>query len=112
MGKSFGYGEKNPEGERILETSIGHDQVISHTCLLQWNNHLMIYQTREESAQIDYMLLRPQNRKECSNFWVLPVESSPGLHWLLIVILHKWQDHNTVHLQGGWVAYTMLSPSE
>ena len=80
----FGFGERNPEGERILEFAVANNLVICNSMFEKRTNHLVTYQSGGSTSQVDYILVRQQIFRLVTNTKVLPGEECTPQHKLLI----------------------------
>ena len=80
----FGYGQRNEEGERILEFATAHDLVIGNSLFKKPENHLVTYQSGGHHSQIDYILLRSCDMKHTRNIKVINSEECVSQHRLLV----------------------------
>ena len=53
-----GYGERNADGDRVLEFAVANDFVIGNTFFVKRDSHLITYQSGNAKTQIDFILLR------------------------------------------------------
>ena len=58
-----GYGERNADGDRVLEFAVANDFVIGNTFFVKRDSHLITYQSGNAKTQIDFILLRKRNLK-------------------------------------------------
>ena len=79
-----GYGERNTEGERILEFATANDLLVGNTRFIKRETHLITYQSGDLSTQVDYVLYRKSFRKEVTNVKVIPGEECASQHRLLV----------------------------
>ena len=56
-----GFGRRNLEGERIVESAVAHNLVVSNSLFTNRERHLVTYQSGENQSQIDYILVKRQN---------------------------------------------------
>ena len=82
----FGYGERNYEGNRLLEFAVAHDLVIGNTLFKKRNSHLITYRTKDHETQVDYILFRRNLRKYIRDVKVIPEEECLKPHQLLILV--------------------------
>ncbi|XP_060771234.1 uncharacterized protein slc22a21 isoform X2 [Neoarius graeffei] len=80
----FGYGERNPEGVRILDFAVANDLVINNSLFQKRASHLITYQSGVSSTQVDYILTRRCNFKHVINTKVVPNEECALQHKLLL----------------------------
>jgi len=52
-----GYGDRNTEGERILEFATANDLVIGNTLFIKRESHLVTFQSAGRKTQIDFEML-------------------------------------------------------
>ena len=75
-----GYGERNADGDRVLEFAVANDFVIWEYFLCQKrSSHLITYQSGN-----DFILLRKRNLKMAKDIKVIPSEECVPQHKLLI----------------------------
>lgn len=80
MHRGFGYGERNSEGVSILDFAVACDLMIINS-LFKKEDHLVTFKSSLTKAQIDYFVIRANNRilcKDCkvipSNIWGLSID--------------------------------------
>ena len=61
----FGYGDRNPEGEDILNFAIVYDLMIANTFLRKRQSHLVTFSSGQHSSQIDFVLTRREDKRAC-----------------------------------------------
>ena len=79
-----GYGERNADGDRVLEFAVANDFVIANTFFVKRDCHLITYQSGNAKTQIDFILLRKRNLKMAKDNKVIPSEECVPQHKLLI----------------------------
>ena len=79
-----GYGERNADGDRVLEFAVANDFVIGNTFFVKRDSHLITYQSGNAKTQIDFILLRKRNLKMAKDIKVIPSEECVPQHKLLI----------------------------
>jgi len=89
---SKGFGDRNEEGERILECAESLDLAITNTFFEKREEHLITYKSGNSETQIDYILVRKQDLKMVKNCKVIPGEEVVSQHRLLCVTLHLLED--------------------
>ena len=67
-----GYGERNADGDRVLEFAVANDFVIGNTFFVKRDSHLITYQSGNAKTQIDFILLRKRNLKMAKDIKVIP----------------------------------------
>ena len=80
----FGYGERNKEGERILEFALAHDLIIGNTLFMKKDDHLITFASNPNKTQIDYFLFRRRLRGLLKDVKVIPGEECLTQHRLLL----------------------------
>ena len=79
-----GYGQRNQEGERILEFATAHDLVVGNSFFKKSEQHLITYRSGGHSSQIDYILLRKSDLRLTKNIKVINGEECVSQHRLLV----------------------------
>ena len=79
----YGYGLRNPEGDRILEFAMANNLVVSNSWFKKPDNHLITYKSGGGKTQIDYILLRRKDLKHVKDVKVIPGEECATQHRLL-----------------------------
>ena len=87
-----GYGERNADGDRVLEFAVANDFVIGNTFFVKRDSHLITYQSGNAKTQIDFILLRKRNLKMAKDIKVIPSEECVPQHKLLICETWWWND--------------------
>jgi len=54
----YGFGERNPDGERILEFCDAMELIVTNTCFKRQKNKLATYVSCDTVSTIDYLLLQ------------------------------------------------------
>ena len=80
----LGYGERNADGDRVLEFAVANNFVIGNTFFVKRDSHLITYQSGNAKTQIDFILLRKRNLKMAKDIKVIPSEECVPQHKLLI----------------------------
>ena len=80
----FGYGARNPEGERILDFGVAHNMVVGNTLFKKRDSHLITYVSGDHKTQVDYVLFRSGLRKLLKDVKVIPNEECLPQHRLLV----------------------------
>ena len=75
----FGYGTRNPEGERVLDFALSQDMVVTNTYYKKRDSRLITYQTGQPpekviKTQVDYILVRAHDKKIIRDVKVIPGE--------------------------------------
>ena len=69
-----GYGQRNREGERILESMESLDLALVNTVFNKNEEHLITYKSGGNSSQIYFIITRRADLKEMRDFKVIPGE--------------------------------------
>ncbi|KAK3896219.1 hypothetical protein Pcinc_000141 [Petrolisthes cinctipes] len=75
-----GYGERNTEGERILEFGFAMDMLVANTVFKKRESHLVTYESGTAKTRVDYLLVRKKDRKLLSDVKVIPSEEIVTQH--------------------------------
>ena len=89
----FGHGEKNQEGDNILEFSQAYDLALGRSFFKKREEHYVTYMSETNRTVIDYILVRRQYLiylKECK---VIPGESIASQHRLLVASMEFKAHH-------------------
>ena len=80
----FGYGNRNQEGEEILNFAIAYDLMLANTFFRKRHSHLVTYNSGQHSSQIDFILTRGEDKHNCLDCKVIPSECVVSQHKLVI----------------------------
>ena len=80
----FGYGNRNIEGERLLEFAVANNLIVGNTQFKERESHLITYSSGENNSQIDYILYPKSFKKSVINVKVMPGEECALQHHLLV----------------------------
>ena len=80
----FGYGNRNSEGERILEFCDATNMVVANTLFKKRDSRLVTYQSGNSSSQIDYILVRKAHRKFVKDVKVIAGGECATQHRLVV----------------------------
>ena len=81
----WGVGERNEEGERVVDFAVAFDLAICNTFFQKRNAHLITYKSGGRESQIDYILCRRHHLKEIKNCKVINGESVAPQHRVVCV---------------------------
>ena len=70
----FGYGIRNQEGEDVLSFPLAYDMIVANTLFRKRESHLVTFSSGQHSSQIDFILLRREDRRACLDCKVIPGE--------------------------------------
>jgi hypothetical protein len=80
----FGYGERNVEGEMLLEFAEATELVITNTFYTKSNNRKVTYCSGGAKSMIDFLLVRRRDRSMVKDVKVIPGEECLTQHRLLV----------------------------
>ena len=80
-----GFGRRNQEGERFLELSEAMNLVVLNTQFVKRRSHLVTYKSGQNETQIDYILIRKEDKTLATDCKVIPSESVVAQHKLVVV---------------------------
>ena len=80
----FGYGSTSQEGEDVLNFALAYDLLIVNT-VFKRESHLVTFRSGQHSSQIDFILARRENRRDCLDCKVIPGECVVPQHKLVVV---------------------------
>ena len=80
----YGYGNRNREGERILELGAALDMVVCNTFFKKRDSRLITYVSGNSKTQIDYIMVRNKDRKFLKDVKVISGEEIVQQHQLLL----------------------------
>ena len=84
-----GCGQRNREGENILESTESLDLALVNTFFNKKEEHLITYKSGGNSSQIDFVMTRRADLKEMRDCKVIPGEEVVSQHRLLCAVLRK-----------------------
>ncbi|KAK9127965.1 hypothetical protein Syun_016762 [Stephania yunnanensis] len=90
----FGYGNRNEEGESILEFSSAYDLVLANTSFRKRESHIITFSSGHNKSQIDFLLTRKIDRKLCRDCKVIPGEALTTQHKLVVLDIKLTQRKN------------------
>jgi hypothetical protein len=61
----FGYGSRNQEGEGILNFALAYDLFVANTLFRKRVSHLVTFSSGQHYNQIDFILVRKEDRHAC-----------------------------------------------
>ena len=80
----FGYGSRSQEGEDVLNFALAYDLLIANTLFRKRESHLVTFRSGQHSSQIDFILARREDRRDCLDSKVLPGECVVPQHKLVV----------------------------
>ena len=83
----FGFGERNVEGEMLMEMAGGLNLAIINTWFKKAEGKLVTYESGGCKSVVDYIMVRKAERHHVRNVTVLPGEACMQQHKLLVCML-------------------------
>ena len=83
-----GFGERNEDGEAILDFAMTYDLFLVNTLFKKREEHVITHKNRSAKTQIDFLLMRKGDRITCKDCKVIPGESLANQHRLLVMYVH------------------------
>jgi hypothetical protein len=90
----FGYGNRNQEGEGILNFALAYDLIVANTLFRKRISHLVTFSSGQHCSQIDFILARREDRHACLDCKMIPGECVVPQHKLVVADFRFW-----IHLQ-------------
>ncbi|XP_016579043.2 uncharacterized protein LOC107876689 [Capsicum annuum] len=87
MHGSFGFGEWNAGGAALLDFSRAFGLWIVNSIYLKKEEHLIMFCSSVDKTQIDFLLLRKEDRALCKDCKVIPSNNLSTQHRLLVMDL-------------------------
>ncbi|XP_075990214.1 uncharacterized protein LOC142985856 [Anticarsia gemmatalis] len=81
----WGFGQRNREGETLLEAASAFDLAIANTFFQKLDQHLITYKSGPHSTQIDYFLLRRNSFSTAKDCKVIPGKPLVSQHRLMLL---------------------------
>ncbi|AQL02844.1 Retrovirus-related Pol polyprotein LINE-1 [Zea mays] len=102
----FGFGTRN-QGEEILNFALAYDMFIANTFFKKRQSHLVTFSSGQHTSQIDFVLLRKEDRHACLDCKVIPGECVVTQHKLVVAdfrfkIRLQQNKHNKVTRTKWW----------
>ncbi|AQK72942.1 Retrovirus-related Pol polyprotein LINE-1 [Zea mays] len=103
----FGFRTRNQEGEEILNFALAYDMFIANTFFRKRKSHLVTFSSGQHTSQIDFVLLRKEDRHACLDCKVIPGECVVTQHKLVVAdfrfkIRLQRNKHNKVTRTKWW----------
>ncbi|XP_078172001.1 uncharacterized protein LOC144566019 [Carex rostrata] len=86
----FGYGDRNQEGEEILNFVVAYDLMLANTFFRKRQSRIVTFSSGQHSSQIDFVLTRREDKRACVDCKVIPGECVVSQHQLLVSDFHLW----------------------
>ena len=88
MHGGFGYGDRNQEGEDILNFAVAYDLMIANNFFRKRLCHLVTFSSGQHSSQIDFVLVRREDKRTCIDCKVILGECVVQQHKLVVSDFH------------------------
>ena len=82
-----GHGDRNTDGERIIDFAVSYDMAIANTFFNKQQEQLITYKSGNRLSQIDFLLYRRRNIVEIKDCKVIPGDHVTAQHRLLVMDL-------------------------
>jgi hypothetical protein len=82
----FGHGSRNQEGDCILNFALAYDLFLTNTLFRKGVSHLVTFSSGQHCSQIDFILVRREDRHACLDCKVIPGECVVPQHKLVAVV--------------------------
>lgn len=83
----FGWGERNQEGEMLLEFADAMEMVVANTCFTKDTTKLVTFESGGNKTVVDYVLVRKSDRAMVKDVKVIRGEPCIPQHKLLVCVL-------------------------
>jgi hypothetical protein len=80
----FRYGSRNHEGEGILNFALAYDLIVANTLIRKRVSHLVTFSSGQYCSQIDFILVRRDDRHACLDCKVISGECVVPQHKLMV----------------------------
>ena len=80
-----GVGERNVEGERILEFGDAMEMIVCGTQFKKDENKLVTYASGDRTTTVDYLMIRKEHRKLMTNAKAIPGEAAVAQHRPVVI---------------------------
>jgi hypothetical protein len=80
----FRYGSRNQEGEGILNFALAYDLIVANTLFRKRVSHIVIFSSGQHCSQIDFILVRREDRYTCLDCKAISGECVIPQHKLVV----------------------------
>jgi hypothetical protein len=84
----FGYGSRNQERDGILNFVLAYDLIVANILFRKRVSHLVTFSSGQHCSQIDFILMRRNDRHACLDCKVIHGECVVPQHKLVVVNFH------------------------
>ena len=85
--ETMGFGQRNVEGEMLLELASALDLVVVNTCFKKRDSQKVTFESGGARTVVDYVLVRRQERAALRDAKVIPGEPELLQHRLVVCVL-------------------------
>ncbi|XP_059292484.1 uncharacterized protein LOC132045935 [Lycium ferocissimum] len=78
----FGFGDRNGGGVSLLDFAKAFELVVANSCFPKKEEHLVTFRSSVAATQIDFLLLRKDDKGLCKDCKVIPSENLTTQHKL------------------------------
>jgi hypothetical protein len=82
--EGFGYGSRNQEGDSILNFVVVYNLIVANTLFRKRVSHLVTFSSGQHCSQIDFILVRREDRHTSLDCKVIPGECVVPQHKLVV----------------------------
>jgi hypothetical protein len=82
--EGFRYGSRNQKGEGILNFTLAYDLIVANALFRKRVSHLVTFSGGQHYSQIDFILVRREDRHTCLDCKVIPGECVVPQHKLVV----------------------------
>jgi hypothetical protein len=84
----FGYGSRNQEGEGILNFALAYDLIVTNILFRKRVSHLVTFSSGQHCSQIDFIIVKREDRHACLDCKVIPGECVIPQHKFVVTDFH------------------------
>jgi hypothetical protein len=70
----FGYGSRNKEEEGVMNFALAYDLIVANILFRRETSHLVTFRSSQHYSQIDFILMKREDRHTCLDCKVIPRE--------------------------------------
>ena len=92
-GGGDGYGERNEEGEKILDMAQRKELLVCNTRYRKKEQRLITFSSGGRTSQLDYILIKPSKVKNLKDCKVIPGSEIVSQHRMVVLDMWKSKEH-------------------
>ncbi|XP_076906061.1 uncharacterized protein LOC143562019 [Bidens hawaiensis] len=96
----FGFRDRNEPGRDLLDFAVAHDLGILNSFFRKRDSNLITFTSGGRNTQIDYILMRQQDRRRWRDCKVIPRETAAAQHHLLVADVVLREKVTTMERKG------------